>query len=122
MGTGRKLVLFFACTATFVGTAPAVAQEKCPSIRTATGACAKPALVDAARRVAMIVPSMRVSYFGTPAGTTSGKGIPGERLFRDDPLLFGLPTVTTTTLTAFPPLFFGLGGGTITRVQTTRTK
>jgi hypothetical protein len=43
----------------------------------------------------MILSSQRVSYFGTPAGTVGGQFIPFERLFRDDPLLFGLPTVTS---------------------------
>jgi hypothetical protein len=43
----------------------------------------------------MILSTQRVSYFGTPAGTVGGQFIPFERLFRDDPVLFGLPTVTT---------------------------
>jgi hypothetical protein len=46
----------------------------------------------------MILSTQRVSYFGTPAGTVGGQFIPFERLFRDDPVLFGLPTFTSITV------------------------
>jgi hypothetical protein len=58
------------------------------------GACTNPAMVEAARQRAIIIPSVRVSYFGTPAGTVTLGDIPFERLFRDDPVVFGLPTNT----------------------------
>jgi hypothetical protein len=73
-------------------------SQRCPGLRALDGSCANIALVEIARRRAMILSSQRISYFGTPAGTVGGQFIPFERLFRDDPLLFGLPTVTTTTV------------------------
>jgi hypothetical protein len=69
--------------------------QRCPGLRALDGTCANVGAVEIARRRAMILSSQRVSYFGTPAGTVGGQFIPFERLFRDDPLLFGLPTVTT---------------------------
>lgn len=71
---------------------------RCPGLRALDGTCANVAAVEIARRRAMILSSQRVSYFGTPAGTVGGQFIPFERLFRDDPLLFGLPTATTTSV------------------------
>jgi len=73
---------------------------RCPGLRALDGTCANVAVVDIARRRAMILSSQRVSYFGTPAGTVGGEFIPFERLFRDVPVLFGLPTVTTITVDA----------------------
>ncbi len=46
----------------------------------------------------MILSTQRVSYFGTPAGTVGGQFIPFERLFRDDPVLFGLPTFSSISV------------------------
>ena len=74
--------------------------QRCPGLRALDGTCANNAIVEIARRRAMILSSQRVSYFGTPAGTVGGEFIPFERLFRDNPLLFGLPTVTTITVDA----------------------
>jgi len=68
----------------------APAQEKC--LRALDGSCTKPLVVEGARLRAIVVPSVRVSYFGTPAGTIGGDYIPFERLFQDDPKVFGLPT------------------------------
>jgi hypothetical protein len=84
-------------TVLWIGASSAVtAQTKpCPGLRALDGTCANGAVVEIARRRAMILSSQRVSYFGTPAGTVGGQFIPFERLFRDNPLLFGLPTVTT---------------------------
>jgi hypothetical protein len=83
------------------------AQKQCPSIRAADGSCADPGLVAAANKRATIVSSGFASYIGTPHGTLGLGFIPHERLFRDDPVVFGLPTntdvkvddlsVTTTT-------------------------
>src|SRR5262245_33066471 len=81
-------------------TVPAPAQEKqpqCPSIKAADGTCADPKLVEAANRRAAIVSSQFTSYLGTPLGSVGMPFIPQERLFRDDPTLFGLPTTRTTT-------------------------
>lgn len=64
--------------------------EKC--LRALDGSCTNPAMVESARQRAIIMSSVRVSYFGTPAGTVGGFFIPFERLFRDDPVVFGLPT------------------------------
>jgi hypothetical protein len=68
----------------------APAQEKC--LRALDGSCTKPLVVEGARLRAIVVPSVRVSYLGTPAGTIGGDYIPFERLFQDDPKVFGLPT------------------------------
>ena len=73
---------------------------RCPGLRALDGTCANALAVDIARRRAMILSSERVSYWGTPAGTVGDEFIPFERLFRDTPLLFGLPTITTTTVDA----------------------
>jgi hypothetical protein len=76
--------------------APAQAQvsapppEKC--LRALDGTCTNPDVVEAARLRAIIIPAVRVSYFGTPAGTIGGAFIPFERFFQDDPVVFGLPT------------------------------
>jgi hypothetical protein len=70
--------------------APAQHGEKC--LRALDGSCTNPMLVEAARQRAIIVPSVRVSYYGTPAGTIGGYYIPFERLFQDNPVVFGLPT------------------------------
>jgi hypothetical protein len=74
--------------------------QRCPGLRALDGTCANVAVVEIARRRAMILSSQRVSYFGTPAGTVGGEFIRFERLFRDVPLLFGLPTVTTIAVDA----------------------
>jgi len=70
--------------------APAPPPEKC--LRALNGECTNPDVVEAARLRAIIIPAVRVSYFGTPAGTIGGAFIPFERLFQDDPVVFGLPT------------------------------
>lgn len=78
--------------ATLTAVAPVWAQQSCPSIRAAEGKCADPALVAAANRRATIISSAFASYLGTPQGTVGLSFIPHERLFRDDPVVFGLPT------------------------------
>lgn len=65
-------------------------QEKC--LRALNGACTNPLVVEAARLRAVIIPTVRVSYLGTPMGTVGGKYIPFERFFQDNPTIFGLPT------------------------------
>jgi hypothetical protein len=65
-------------------------KEKC--LRALNGACTYPAVVEAARLRAIIIPTVRVSYLGTPMGTVGGKYIPFERFFQDNPTIFGLPT------------------------------
>jgi hypothetical protein len=69
-------------------------EQKC--LRAFDGSCTNPDMVEAARLRAIIVPSVRVSYYGTPAGTIGGNYIPFERLFRDNAVLFGLPVSTFT--------------------------
>ena len=103
MRWARKLVEFLVLTAVLWLAASSVVSaqtQRCPGLRALDGTCANVAAVEIARRRAMILSSQRVSYFGTPAGTVGGQFIPFERLFRDDPLLFGLPTVTTITVDA----------------------
>ena len=63
-------------------------------LRALNGACTNPVVVEAVRLRAIIIPAVRVSYFGTPAGTIGGDYIPFERFFQDNPTLFGLPTNT----------------------------
>lgn len=68
-----------------------MAKQEPRCLRAFDGKCTKPAVVEAARLRAIIFPSIRVSYYGTPAGTIpGGSGI--ERFFRDNPVVFGLPT------------------------------
>ncbi|HKY85380.1 MAG TPA: hypothetical protein VJL90_01305 [Pseudorhodoplanes sp.] len=67
-------------------------EQKC--LRAFDGSCTNADMVEAARLRAVIVPSVRVSYYGTPAGTIGGNYIPFERLFRDNAVLFGLPVST----------------------------
>jgi hypothetical protein len=67
-------------------------NKKC--LRALNGACTNPVVVELARQRGMIMPAVRVSYFGTPAGTVGGRYIPFERFFQDNPQVFGLPTVT----------------------------
>lgn len=73
-------------------TANTAPREKC--LRALDGSCTKPAMVEAARLRGIIVPSVRVSYLGTPAGTIGGNYIYFERFFQDNPIVFGLPTST----------------------------
>jgi hypothetical protein len=67
-------------------------QQKC--LRALDGACTNPAMAEAARRRGVIVPSVRVSQSGTPAGTLGKGDIPFEHAFRGDPVVSGLPTNT----------------------------
>ena len=71
---------------------PSPAQEKC--LRALNGECTNPAVVEAARLRAMVIPAVTVSYFGTPAGSIGGDYIPFERIFQDNPIVYGLPTNT----------------------------
>jgi hypothetical protein len=65
-------------------------KEKC--LRALNGACTNPVVVEEAQLRAVVIPAVRVSYFGTPAGTVGSAYIPFERLFQDNPTIFGLPT------------------------------
>ena len=65
-------------------------EQRC--LRALDGSCTAPKAAETARLRAIIIPTVLVSYYGTPAGTVGGAYIPFERLFRDNPLLFGLPT------------------------------
>ncbi len=67
-------------------------EQKC--LRALNGACTNPISVEQARLRAEIIPAVRLSYLGTPAGTIGGSYIPFERLFQDNTFLFGLPTAT----------------------------
>lgn len=96
----QLLECFILTTVLWVAASSVVSAQtqRCPGLRALDGTCANVAVVEIARRRAMILSSQRVSYFGTPAGTVGGQFIPFERLFRDNALLFGLPTVTTTAV------------------------
>jgi hypothetical protein len=71
----------------------AAIEQKC--LRALNGACTDPVAVEQVRLRAEIIPAVQVSYLGTPAGTIGGSYITFERLFQDNTLLFGLPTVVT---------------------------
>lgn len=77
-------------TANQVRPAQPMPKEKC--LKSLTGGCTNPTVVEAARLRAIIIPAVTVSYFGTPAGTVGGDYIPFERFFQDNPTVFGLPT------------------------------
>jgi hypothetical protein len=68
----------------------ALPKENC--LRALNGACTNPVVVEAARLRAIIIPTVRVAYLGTPMGTVGGRFITFERLFQDNPAIFGLPT------------------------------
>jgi hypothetical protein len=68
-------------------------EQKC--LRAMNGACTDPLAVEQARLRAEIIPAVQVSYLGTPAGTIGGYYITFERLFQDNTLLYGLPTIVT---------------------------
>ncbi len=61
-------------------------------LRALDGSCTKQAVVESVRLRALVFSTLRVSYYGTPAGVVPGT-VAVERFFRDDPVLFGLPTV-----------------------------
>lgn len=69
-------------------------EQKC--LRALDGTCTNPVSVEQARLRAEIIPAVRLSYTGTPAGTIGGNYIPFERLFQDNTFLFGLPTASLT--------------------------
>jgi hypothetical protein len=65
-------------------------EQKC--LRALNGACTNPIAVRAVTLRAEIIPAVRVSYLGTPAGTIGGRYIPFERFYQDNQLVFGLRT------------------------------
>ena len=91
----KELILVFAgwiCT-----TGMAFAEPKCPGLRALNGQCANPLTVADAQSRAMIVSTVRVSYYGTPIGDIGGPFIPFDKQFQNSPtnlnsLVFGLPT------------------------------
>jgi len=124
-GKGKLAGVLWAVALTSVISSGSYAQEKrCPGLRALNGECTKVAAVEEATSRAMIMSTVRSSYFGTPIGTFGGQYIPYERLFRDDPLLFGLPTYLFTNSTIF--ILFSdtpsLPAGTYTSSILLRTK
>ena len=99
----------------------AAQQMTCKSIRALDGSCADAVLVDLNSRRSAVISSARTSYVGSPIGTVGAKPIPYERLFQDDPAVFGLPTYSTTFIINFNADF---GGGPVPSkiTQTSRTK
>jgi hypothetical protein len=95
-----KLVLLIGgwiCTA-----GAASAETKCPGLRALNGQCANVLTVADAQSRAMIVSTVRVSYFGTPIGDIGGPFIPFDKQFQNNPnslnsLVSGLPTYTFLT-------------------------
>jgi hypothetical protein len=77
------------------------AQPAQPCLKALNGACVKPEIVEATRQRAAIIPSVRVSYYGTPQGSIGGQYIPFERLFQDNDVLFGLPTYICAACVTF---------------------
>jgi hypothetical protein len=73
-------------------------QQPCASLKAADGSCVDPKLVAMANRRATIVSSQFTSYLGSPFGSVGMPFIPQERLFRDDTVVFGLPTNKSVTI------------------------
>ena len=71
----------------------AAVQPAQPCLKALDGSCVKTEIAEATRQRAAILSSVRVSYYGTPQGSIGGPYIPFERLFQDNDVLFGLPTV-----------------------------
>ena len=80
-------------------TAAAVPPEPC--LKALDGSCVRSYIVEATRQRAVIIPSVRVSYFGTPQGSIGGPYIPFERIFQDNDVLFGLPTAVCAACVTF---------------------
>ena len=124
-GKSKLAGVLWAVALTSVISSGSYAQEKrCPGLRALNGECTRAAAVEEATSRAMIMSTVRSSYFGTPIGTFGGQYIPYERLFRDNPLLFGLPTYlfmnsTTIILLVDTP---SLPAGTYTSSVLLRTK
>jgi hypothetical protein len=114
--------MLWAVALTSVVSSSAYAQEKrCPGLRALNGECTRVAAVEEATSRAMIMTTVRSSYFGTPIGTFGGQYIPYEKLFQDNPLLFGLPTYTFPGSVTF--IGFGFEGFSIyTNSAPVRTK
>jgi hypothetical protein len=102
--TGVASALFLLSGAIFCAAqaqSQAVGQPVQNCLRAFNGKCVKSEIAEATRLRAVIVPSVRVSYFGTPAGGIGGNDIPFERFFQDNDTLFGLPSVTCSTCITF---------------------
>jgi hypothetical protein len=74
-------------------------KQSCASIRSLDGRCVDATLLEKAERRAGVISSNQASYSGTPLGTVGLRFIPHERLFRDDPVLFGIPSSKTKPFT-----------------------
>ena len=68
-----------------------VAQPQQRCLRALDGSCTKFAVLEGVRQRALFFSTMRVSYYGTPAGTVAG-GSDMQRFFKDNVALYGLPT------------------------------
>ena len=104
-------------------TGAAAQQTACKSMKALDGTCADAGLVDINSRRSAVIASARTSYNGSPIGTVGLRPIPYERLFRDDPVVYGLPTYSTTSSVS---TVFDFGGGgvgvSVTITGTNRTK
>ena len=66
-------------------TRTAAVQPAQPCLKALDGSCVKGYIVEATRQRAAIIPSVRVSYFGTPQGSIGGPvhsvraAVPGQR-------------------------------------------
>ena len=92
LAAGLAVALLIGSGAANAQSRTAAAPPPQPCLKALNGACVKSEIVEATRLRAVIIPSVRVSYFGTPAGSIGGPFIPFERLFQDNEVLFGLPT------------------------------
>lgn len=87
--------------------AAAAETKKCPGLRALNGECANPLTTADAQSRAMIVSTVRVSYYGTPIGDIGGPFIPFDKQFQNSPtnlnsLMFGLSTYTYLTPVTCP--------------------
>ena len=112
-----KLLLLLGAWICMAGEATAE-TKKCPGLRALNGECANPLTTADAQARAMIVSTVRVSYYGTPIGDIGGPFIPFDKQFQNSPtnlnsLVFGLPTYTFLT----PVLPCGSGCFVINRTK-----
>ncbi len=117
----KELILLFVgwiCT-----TGVAFAEPKCPGLRALNGQCANPLTVADAQSRAMIVSTVRVSYYGTPIGDIGGPFIPFDKQFQNSPTQFELAGIWPANILVLPQVIRqSIGPATITTVNVQRTK
>jgi hypothetical protein len=70
--------------------------QNCPSLRALDGSCADAGVVAQSQHRSISLSTVRTSYAGSAGEAQSVQ--PVNRFFQENPLVFGLPTVTTSAL------------------------